>query len=221
MAKYGDGSIKPHGDGWELRWTDNGTRRTKVVKGLTERQARAHLRELQVNGMCTGASDGGLLRRSLRALRGLARRTFRFHLGQHRRDPLIVRDSSPVLRERRQDGRAHDPARERQPDRGHDQPADDVPDPVRTIHGVERSGWCHVISAPTDPLYQRNARTVRRRVNPDLRAGRRIAWSGSSRRTSPSRAECTQRSSSGWTAPSPFRRTARGSDTLKPCRARR
>lgn len=47
MAEYGDGSIKPHGDGWRLRWTDHGTRRSKVVKGLTERQARAHLRELQ------------------------------------------------------------------------------------------------------------------------------------------------------------------------------
>ncbi len=47
MAKYGDGSITPHGDGFRLRWMQDGARRSKVVKGMTERQARAHLRALQ------------------------------------------------------------------------------------------------------------------------------------------------------------------------------
>lgn len=47
MAKHGDGSITAHNGGYRLRWTQDGTRRSKVVKGMTERQARAHLRELQ------------------------------------------------------------------------------------------------------------------------------------------------------------------------------
>jgi integrase len=44
---YGDGSVTRHGGGFRLRWSQDGKRRSKVVKGMTERQARAHLREIQ------------------------------------------------------------------------------------------------------------------------------------------------------------------------------
>ena len=53
----GEGSVTRHGDGWRLRWTaPDGTRKTKVIPKMSEKAARAQLREFQVLGMPEPAS---------------------------------------------------------------------------------------------------------------------------------------------------------------------
>lgn len=43
----GEGSLVRHGDGWRLRWSlENGSRRSKVVGKMTERAAKALLRQI-------------------------------------------------------------------------------------------------------------------------------------------------------------------------------
>ncbi|MFI8632146.1 tyrosine-type recombinase/integrase [Microbacterium sp. NPDC077663] len=44
----GAGSVEVYKNGYRIRWTDqSGTRRSKVLRGVTKRQAEAHLREVQ------------------------------------------------------------------------------------------------------------------------------------------------------------------------------